>query len=96
LASRDRVAELIRCTNDHSAMFTLAIWSSFSPSEFPNVCSTVLFCSYHASVLHTFPFCASNADNCLQDLQAQFRHRLSMRNGKNRNKSRNVIAFLRR
>src|SRR6266851_3673847 len=26
-----------------------------------------------------FPFCASNADNCLQDLQAQFRHRLSMK-----------------
>src|ERR1700687_3090294 len=43
-----------------------------------------------------FPFCASNADNCLQDLQAQFRHRLSMRKGKKRNKSRKVIAFLQR
>ena len=43
-----------------------------------------------------FPFCASNADNCLQDLQAQFRHRLSMRKGRNRNKSRKVVAFLRR
>src|SRR5260370_37667605 len=43
-----------------------------------------------------FPFCASNAEIAEQDLQAQFKHRLSMRKGKNRNKSRKVIAFLRR
>jgi hypothetical protein len=37
-------------------------------------------------------FCAFNAEIAEQDLQAQFRHRLSMRKGKNRNKSRKVIA----
>jgi hypothetical protein len=26
----------------------------------------------------SLPFCAANSENCLQDLQAQFRHRLSM------------------
>jgi hypothetical protein len=56
LASRNFVAELIRCTNDHSAMFTLAIGSRFSPPEFPNVWSAVSFCSYHASVLHKSSF----------------------------------------
>jgi hypothetical protein len=52
LASCTFVAELIRVTNDHSAMFAFAIWSRFSPPEFPNVSSAVSFCSYHASVLH--------------------------------------------
>jgi hypothetical protein len=56
LASRNFVAELIRCTNDHSAMFTFAIWSRFSPPEFPNVSSAVSFCSYHVSVLHKSSF----------------------------------------
>jgi hypothetical protein len=42
------------------------------------------------------PLSASNAKNCPQDLQVQFRHRLSTRNGNKRNKSRKVIAFLRR
>ena len=56
LAGRGLVAELIRCANDHSAMFTFAIWSRFSPPEFPNVSSTVSFCSYHASVLHKSSF----------------------------------------
>jgi len=56
LASRNLVVELIRCTNDHSAMFAFAIRSSFSPPEFPNVWSAVSFCSYHASVLHKSSF----------------------------------------
>src|SRR6266852_3454897 len=56
LASRNLVAELIRCTNNHSAMLTFAIWSRFSPPEFPNVWSAVSFCSHHASVLHGFSF----------------------------------------
>jgi hypothetical protein len=43
-----------------------------------------------------YPFCAFNVEIAEEDLQAQFRHRLSMRNGKNRNESRKVIAFLRR
>ena len=43
-----------------------------------------------------FPFCACNAEIAEEDLQAQFRHKLSMRNGKNRNESGKVIAFLRR
>ena len=59
LASRNLVVELIRCTNDHSAKFTSAIRSRFSPPEFPNVWSAVSFCS-HASVLHGFSF------RCLQ------------------------------
>jgi hypothetical protein len=42
-----------------------------------------------------FPFGASNAEIAEQDLQAQFRNRLSTRNGDNRSKSRKVIAFLR-
>src|ERR1700680_3917854 len=65
LASRDLVAELIRCTNDHSAMFTFAIWSRFSPPEFPNVWSAVSFCSNHASVLHGFSFLCLQCGNCL-------------------------------
>src|SRR3954468_3931389 len=94
--SRNFVAELIRCTNDHPAMFTFAIGSGFSPPEFPNVSPAVSLCSYHASVLHRLSFQCLKCGNCLQDLQVQFRHRLSMRKGKNRNKSRKVIAFLRR
>jgi hypothetical protein len=49
------------------------------------------------SVRIRFPFCinlplsASNAKNCPQDLQVQFRHRLSTRNGNNRNKSRKLL-----
>jgi len=42
-----------------------------------------------------YPFCAFNVEIAEQDLQAQFRNRLSTRNGDNRNKSRKVIAFLR-
>jgi hypothetical protein len=56
LASRNLVTEFIRCSNHHSAMFTFAIWSRFSPPEFPNVWSAVSFCSYHASVLHKSSF----------------------------------------
>src|SRR5258708_9311426 len=40
-----------------------------------------------------FPFCACNAEIAEEDLQAQIRHRLSMRNGKNRNESSKIIAF---
>jgi hypothetical protein len=65
MASRKLVAELIRCTNDHSAMFTFAIWSRFSPPEFPNVWSAVSFCSNHASVLHGFSFLCPQCGNCL-------------------------------
>jgi hypothetical protein len=56
LTSRNLVAELVRCTNDHSAMFTFAIWSGLSPPEFPNIWSAVSFCSNHASVLHGLSF----------------------------------------
>src|SRR5580700_3324489 len=96
LASRNLVAELIRCTNDHSAMFTFAIWSRLSPPEFPNVWSPVSFRSNHASVLHGFSFLCLQREMPKQDFEAQFRHRLSTRNGKNGNKSRKAIAFLRR
>src|SRR5579863_7033649 len=65
LASRDLVAELVRCTNDHSAMSTFAIRSRFSPPEFPNVWSAVSFCSHHASVLHGFSFLCLEYGNCL-------------------------------
>lgn len=65
LACRDLVAKLIRCTNDHSAMFTFAIWSRFSPPEFPNVWSAVSFCSNHASVLHGFSFLCLQCGNSL-------------------------------
>jgi hypothetical protein len=65
LASRNLVAELIRCTNDHSAMFTFAIWSGLSPPEFPNIRSAVSFCSNHASVLHGFSFLCLECENCL-------------------------------
>jgi len=64
LASRNLVVELIRCTNDHSAMFTFAIRSRFSPPEFPNVWSAVSFCSHHASVLHGFSFLCFQSGNC--------------------------------
>ena len=49
-------------------MFTFAIWSRFSPSEFPNVWSAVSFCSYHASVLHGFSFLCLQYENCLAGL----------------------------
>ena len=68
LASRNLVVELIRCTNDHSAMFTSAIRSRFSPPEFPNVWSAVSFCSHHASVLHGFSFLCLQCGNCLAGL----------------------------
>jgi hypothetical protein len=68
LASRNLVVELIRCTNDHSAMFTFAIRSRFSPPEFPNVWSAVSFCSHHASVLHGFSFLCLQCGNCLTGL----------------------------
>jgi hypothetical protein len=55
-ASRNFVAELIRCANDHSPMFTFAFWSWFLPPEFPNVWSLLSFSSNHASVLHGFSF----------------------------------------
>ena len=49
----------------NSAMFTFAIWSRFSPPEFPNVWSAVSFCSNHASVLHGFSFLCLRCGNCL-------------------------------
>src|ERR1700732_4607698 len=64
LASRNLVTEFIRCPNNHSAMFTFAIGSRFSPSEFPNVCSAVSFCSHHASVLHGLSFLCLQCRNC--------------------------------
>src|SRR5229473_3576567 len=68
LASRNLVTEFIRCPNNHSAMFTFAIWSRFSPPEFPNVWSAVSFCSHHASVLHGFSFLFLQFGNCLAGL----------------------------
>src|SRR6266478_1598566 len=65
LSSRNLVTEFIRCPNNHSAMFTFAIWSSFSPPEFPNVWSAVSFCSHHASVLHGFSFLCFQCGNCV-------------------------------
>jgi hypothetical protein len=62
VTSCNLVAELIRCTNDHPAMFAFTIWSRFSPPEFPNVWSPVSFRSNHASVLHGFSFRASSAE----------------------------------
>ena len=47
----------------------------------------------HIVALEILPFCASNAGNCPQDLQAQFRHRWSMREGKNRNESSKSYRF---
>src|SRR5260370_29785123 len=64
LASRNLVAELIRCTNDHSAMSTFAIRSRFAPPELPDICSGVSFCSHHASVLHGFSFLCLQCGNC--------------------------------
>jgi hypothetical protein len=37
-------------------MFALAISAWFAPSELPNIGSTLPLRSYHASVLHGFPF----------------------------------------
>lgn len=93
VASRNLVTEFIRCPNNHSAMFAFAIWSSFSPPEFPNVCSAASFCSYHASVLHNFSFLCLKCGNCLQDLQAQFRHRLSMRKWEKRTQTAEGYCF---
>src|SRR5712671_4170652 len=68
LASRNLVAELIRCTNDHSAMFSFAIRSRFSPPELPDIWSAVSFCSNHASVLHGLSFLCLQCGNCLTGL----------------------------
>ena len=95
LASRNLVVELIRCTNDHSAIFTFAIRSRFSPPEFPTSGPPCRSVRIMLPFCMDFPFCAFNAEIAEEDLQAQFRHRLSMKNGDNRNKSRRVIAFLR-
>jgi hypothetical protein len=96
LASGNLIAELIRRTNDHSAMFMFAIWSRFSPPEFPNVWSTMSFCSYHASVLHGFSFLCLQCGNCLAGLVGTIQAQIVDEERQNRNKSRKVIAFLRR
>src|SRR5579863_2342973 len=64
LASRDLVAELVRCTNDHSPMSTFSIRSRLSPPELPDIWSAVSFCSHHASVLHGFSFLCLQCGNC--------------------------------
>ena len=97
LASRNLVTEFIRCPNNQSAMFTFAIWSRFSPPEFPNVSSAVSFCSYHASVLHKSSFLWPQMRKiACRTCRHNSGTELSMRKGKNRSKSRKVIAFLRR
>jgi hypothetical protein len=63
-ASRNLVAELIRCTNDHSAMSSFAIRSRFSPPELPDIWSAVSFRSHHASVLHGVSFLSLQCGNC--------------------------------
>jgi len=77
-------------------MFAFAIWSRFSPPEFPNVSSAVSFCSYHASVLHISSSQCLKCEKLPAGLAGTIQAQIVDRNGRQRNKSRKVIAFLRR
>ena len=64
LASRNLVAELIRCANDHSAMFSFAVRSRSrhlnSQTSGPPCRSVRIMLPFCMD----FPFCAFNARNC--------------------------------